>query len=86
MIRQRKEPVKALGIEAFDHFGTTCVENYQSGGGAAVVDVEQFSAGGGGVAHVALFEGDALRFEEDPHHFAVEAAGLSEEEDALDHK
>src|ERR1700733_7019434 len=81
----RQQLVKAGGVESFNHFGTGCGENHHSWGSATVVGFEQFSAGSGVEAHIALFESDPLCFQENLHHFAVKAAGLSEEQNRKSH-
>src|ERR1700734_4426824 len=74
----RQELLKAVRVESFNHFGAGCGENHHSWGSATVVGFEQFSAGSGVEAHIALFETDPLRFQENLHHYAVKAAGLRE--------
>ena len=50
-----------------------------------MVGFEQFEASGR-IAHVTLFEEQFFRFQENSHHFAIEAAGLGEEEDFPGHQ
>jgi hypothetical protein len=78
--------VKAVGIEAFDHFRTRRGDDHDRGRGVAMVDVEQFGACGRIAAHVALFENKFPRLQKNPHHLAVEAAGLGEENYSVSHE
>jgi hypothetical protein len=78
--------VKAVGIKAFDNLRARCGDDYQCRRGVDVVGVEQFGACRRVVAHVAFFEDEFPRLQENPHHLAVEAAGLGEEKNSMSHE
>ena len=80
-----KELVKAIGVEAFDDFSAGRSDYHQRRRRAAMVGFEQFDTRGG-VTHVSFFEGEFPRLQKNLHHLAVEAAGLSEEENSVSHE
>ena len=77
--------VKAVGIETFNHFGSSRGENHQRWGSVALVGIEQFGAGGGVQTHFPFFKDDFFRFEKNLHDLAGETAGLGEEQDSKRH-
>ncbi len=73
--------VNAIGVEAFDDFGTGGCEDYDGRSAGDVVEIGQVGADLS-IGKVALFEGKLAGLEEHLDHFAREAVGLGEEEDA----
>ncbi len=72
--------VNAIGVEAFDDFGTGGCEDYDGRSAGDVVEIGQVGADLS-IGEVALFEGKLAGFQKHFYDFAGEAVGLGEEED-----